>query len=762
MIAARAPEPRRRRPRRARVTLTLLAAVLTAAGCDRSATSSAPATAARRDWNVLLVTFDTTRADRLGCYGNSAARTPAIDLLAQNGVRYENCFAPATITLPSHATILTGLYPFHHGLRTNGVGPLEDRFETLAEVLRRTGLATGAFLGAAVLEAQYGLAQGFDVYDCAFDPAREGSKFEYPERKAEAVTDAAIAWLEKLGGRRYFLWAHYYDPHAPYAPPGFDAGASTQHAYEAEITYADEHLNRLLGFAGKLRHDTGRDTLVIFCADHGEALWDHGEPTHGLFVYNECLRAPLIIHRPDRPDARGVVHAPVSLADIYPSVLEWLGIAAPYAVHGRALPILPDEPGVDSDRSVYFEAYLAYYTYGWSPLEGVLSHRLKYIQAPRPELYDLRDDPAESRNLYDDRDARLPSLRESLQAVQRAALGHAPADEAEPVQDDESLRKLIALGYAGGVIPSADDDAARADPKDRLPLHRNIIQAQAEIDLGRFAVALELVQNVVRDDPDNPRALFLLGDLLAEPDVQEPADAVARERIAAPLPEPFDALLPLYRGIALARRGLLDDAEEMLKRSLAANPDNSESVYNLSQVYAARGDWTHAEAALRDALRVSPAHAQSAAALGQILERADRLADAVALYEAAITAGADDPILHNNTAWALYRLGQRLDQAETHARRAVEQLRHEARVHHTLGAVLVATGRAADAAVTLEEAVRLAPDYAAAYYQLGLARDALAETDAARSAFRRAIELAGEPPPQWLDDARTRAGEAKP
>jgi arylsulfatase A-like enzyme len=308
------------------------------------------------DWNLLLVTLDTTRADRLGAYGYRHAETPALDALAEQGVRWERCYAPAPLTLPSHASILTGLVPIRHGIHANGREVLVDGAQTLAEILRERGWSTGAVVGAFVLDRRFGLAQGFEHYDDDLAGADEPPRFGYTERDASRVTDAAL---------------------------------------DAEITYADSQLARLLGFL----EETGkaRRTLVVVTADHGEGLWEHGESTHALFAYDSTLRVPLIVRFPDGRGAGSVVSERAALVDLLPSVLGWLGQDAPSGLDGRALR-LENAPPVATEpetRAIYFENEGPAHLFGWSRLRGVVAGRDKLIVAPRPELYDIEDDPRE-------------------------------------------------------------------------------------------------------------------------------------------------------------------------------------------------------------------------------------------------------------------------------------------------------------------------------------------------------------------------------
>ncbi len=344
--------------------------------------------------NVLLITIDTLRADRVGAYGNSSGLTPALDRLAETGLRFEAAYTPVPMTLPAHASILTGLEPFSHGIRNNTSFRL-GQTPTLATMLKAAGYRTGAFVGAFVLSAKFGLNRDFDVYDDRIGYKGDPAGVRIAERRAERVIGPATEWI--LGSDRsrpWFAWVHLYDPHAPYqAPPEYGRGHSP---YDAEVAYTDAMIARgleTLRAAGQLDR-----TIVIAVADHGESLGEHGEATHGLFAYDATLRVPMIVSAPGIR-AR-VVRTPVASVDLVPTVLELLGIAVPSGLDGRSL-LTAEDDRARSPRALYFEALDANLTRGWAPLVGVRMDGWKYIDLPLPELYDLQHDSQEAHNLIE-------------------------------------------------------------------------------------------------------------------------------------------------------------------------------------------------------------------------------------------------------------------------------------------------------------------------------------------------------------------------
>lgn len=711
----------------------------------------------RKPWSLLLVTFDTTRADRLGCYGYRHGETDVLDRMARNGIRYARCTSPAPLTLPAHCTIMTGLYPFHHQVHMNGTDRLDDHAVTLAEVLRDRGYRTGAVVGAYVLDGQFGLGQGFESYDS--DPAAlsASSKFCYAERNAEAVTDAAIQWLDGAGDGPFFLWVHYFDPHAPYEPPGLDPTNLTGAPYDLEISYVDRQLGRLLERAGRLKHRTRRDMLLVFTADHGESLWNHGEPTHGLFVYDDVLHVPLIVFLPTASQRGTVIESPVSLADLFPSILHWLEVPMPHEVHGRVLPTSAEQVGEsDAERVLYFETHLPRESYGWSELEGVVAGSYKFIRAPSPEFYDLASDPRETENLHAPGDPRARQLEAALDDLKLTRIAAPQLAALESRLDAEGVRKLQALGYMGAA-PPMEDAPTRPDPKDQVRLHRRIIQAQSEIGDGQCSEALELLGTVLEADPDNPRNLLLIIDLLGEASCRSDAIATISPRLDRPLPPPFDGLLPLHLAVALAHQGRPDDAERVLERALRENPSDAEANRFLARALAARGTPAADISSYLDApLELDAPWHDHAILLGRWYELLGRLDGAWEVYEGILARRPDEPVALNNSAWVRYRLQREPETALRRAQRAVDLVPTDASLRHTLGTVLNWLNHPADAAEHLAKAVELDPGHAAAHYQLGVAWQQLAEPAQAAEALTRALELAPDPAPEWISDARAR------
>ena len=386
-------------------------------GTEPAETPSIEAESLRAGPNLVLVTLDTLRADRLGSYGYEAAETPHLDRLAAEGVRFEQVLSPVPATLPAHASILTGQNPYRHKVRDNGTFQLQEDALTLAEILDDAGYATAGFIAAFVLDAQFGIAQGFGEYTDFGDQevAETPSPFPNVERKGGEVVEEAVEWLHERTGP-FFAWVHLYDPHDPYAPPEPYRSRYLQRPYDGEIAYTDEVVGRLLAGLEAAGHD--RDTLVVIVADHGEGLGDHGESMHGFFVYDTTVLVPLILWAKDALPAGLVVEGQARLIDLLPTVLALIDVPDPAptsrdGVDLRALIADPDAPG----HAAYSEAFLPLLLFGWSELRALRADGYKYIAAPRPELYDLRADPGETENLLTAEPRLAATMRANLEEL---------------------------------------------------------------------------------------------------------------------------------------------------------------------------------------------------------------------------------------------------------------------------------------------------------------------------------------------------------
>jgi arylsulfatase A-like enzyme len=522
--------------------------------------------------SALLITLDTTRADALGCYGNARAMTPSLDGLAASGVRFERAYTVTPLTLPAHASMLTGLYPPRHTVRSNGPRPLPERAETLAERATAAGFDTAAFVSAAVLDRRFGLAQGFATFASPSDD--EG------EWRAHETAARAAAWLDARGDAPFFLWVHFFDPHAPYAPPReLATGALAGEPYLAEVAASDRGVGVLV--EALERSGARARTTIVVVGDHGEALGDHGELTHGSLCYEPTLRVPLIVAGAGAP-AGAVDERVVSVVDVFPTLAARLGLAdggAGSAGDGRDL-LGPADGRRDG---AYFEAYSGFASYGWSPLAGWVDAERKYLHSSQPELYDVARDPRESQNLFDE--AAAQPYRAAIERV-LAAPALAP-DSA--VTDPALLAQIRALGYADSAREAGDLPHPLA-PSDR-PAPAQMIHEEA-----RLHEAGELVAR-----GDCTRARGLLEALLTA----NPHNLFALDMLSA----------------CLARAGERDLAIATLERLLAEDPPWPDSHHRLGTLLAEQGRREEALAAFARGLEIDPAHAACRRSMARLLEQ---------------------------------------------------------------------------------------------------------------------------------------------
>jgi arylsulfatase A-like enzyme/Flp pilus assembly protein TadD len=575
--------------------------VLLLLGCpsrDTPLATTAPA------GDIILVTIDTWRADAAGFAGNVRVKTPFLDSLAARGVVFTNAHAHNVVTLPSHVNILTGLNPYEHGVRENGGYVLDAKVETLAERLQKAGYATGAFIAAFPLDARYGLNQGFDAYDDNYGKGRTSLGFTVQERNADAVLSAAKTWWQSVTGRKRFLWVHLYEPHAPYMPPEPFAGEYRDRPYLGEVAYTDHVLQT------QLAPLIANDTTLIVTSDHGEALGDHGELTHGLFAYESTLKVPLIVVAPGVAARKEAAYA--RHIDIAPTILERAAIEA--KLPGQSL--LQPMKAADT----YFEALSTALNRGWAPLTGLIRDQKKFIDLPVAELYDLTSDPAEIRNLYATLRRESAAARTALEAIKVAP------DTNRNISSEEAAR-LRSLGYFTGSSSSGTAE----DPKNLVHIDAKMHRIIELYELDKREEAVRVAREVVAAQPKMNAGRELLAFVLQETDrVDEaitvlrgiPSDA-AKVQLALLLSERGDAaeavkviepqvkekedadVLNAY-GIALAQSGRSEAAVQQFRRALQIDPNNAPAFQNLGIESLRNGDIAGAEAHLSQALQLNP------------------------------------------------------------------------------------------------------------------------------------------------------------
>ncbi|HSF19882.1 MAG TPA: sulfatase-like hydrolase/transferase [Vicinamibacteria bacterium] len=701
--------------------LVLLAA-LSWFGCEGS-------TGSREPWNLVLVSVDTLRADHVSAYDlEGSAQTPNLDRLAIEGILFETVQTVAPTTLPSHASLFTGLAPPRHGVRDNVGFYLSSEVPTLAQRLKEAGYRTGAFVGAFVLDSRFGLDQGFDTYFDDFESDEAATRVGViSQRKGGEVLERALAWLQaNTGGNGqppFFAFLHFYDPHAPYEVAGATE-SSPEVRYRGEVAYVDTLVGELLDWLD--RSQQASRTVVVLTSDHGESLGEHGEDTHGFFVYQSTLAVPWLMRVPGGP--RGVRLTGLSrLVDVTPTLLDLLRLPPLDGVDGISLvPFL--DSGTVPPVPAYSETFFPRVHFGWSELRSLRQGDIKLILAPRPELYDLARDPGETTNLAGQDPERVRSMAAELE---RGLKGEVVTERGP---DRESLERLRSLGYVGG-NPSAG--AHRDDPKDRLDSYKVLIDTElsdvSPADGARFTEALRRLEKAMETDPKVLRTYVLYGDLLLKGGETEQAAEVF-ERLLVVDDRSFEGHYGL--GVALARSGRLDAAFAELELARALEPEDTKSYFQLAEIETLRGNWSSAERWLREAIDRNPDRTLTER-LAHVLIESGRPEEARPLLSELAENAASDPLASYNLGQMLLLVGE-AEQALAHFRRASE-LSPDADAVQGIGNALVALKMYPEAVAAFERAVALTPCFTPALSNLGSAYVEMKRLDLARAPLEKAI-----------------------
>jgi arylsulfatase A-like enzyme/tetratricopeptide (TPR) repeat protein len=668
-----------RRLTRGAAVAGVLAAGLLAAGCGRSKTAGP-----FPDASVVLVSIDTLRADHLPAYGYAAGTTPAIDALAREGIVFEDAYSHCPLTLPAHASMLTGLIPPRHGVRDNAGFTLDSSKRTLAARFHAAGMGTGAAVSAYVLRRATGIGDGFDTFDDAIETDATSPAMAEQQRDGAAAVESLGRWVEGRGGRRFFAFLHLYEPHAPYTPPPAHRGHAQP--YDGEIAYADELVGR---FVGRLRAAGRLDrTIVAVTSDHGEALGDHGEKEHGFFVYRETVRVPLVVRLPEARRAGTRVAGAVAQVDLPATLLDLAGL--PFdGMDGTSLrPAI--ETGRAPGRPVYSETLFPRYHFGWSELTAATDDRLRYIRAPRPELYDVGADPAESRNLIVERGASATAMGAWLEGI---GVGTAPAPAPVPADVRE---KLAALGYVGGAA-ATPPSGPLADPKDKVGAYEAYREATGLRRQGKDAEAAAAFEGLLASEPTMLDARETLGVTLFRLG-REGAAIAALERVVAADPHRASAYLELARIHALG--GRRDQAERAAAQAAATDP--AQAYEALAGFLLESGRVADAATFARRAVAADPERVMARYVLGLAAQRAGRCDEALLEYRRADESrgrrrGLVVPGLYARMGDCLARLGRETE-AESAFRREIEEVPYASEGRVGLAILYKSQGR--------EEAVR--------------------------------------------------------
>jgi arylsulfatase A-like enzyme/tetratricopeptide (TPR) repeat protein len=632
--------------------------------------------------NVLFISVDTLRPDFLSCYGGKLVETRNIDSLAREGIAFSRALAHNPLTLPSHVNMLTGTTPLAHGVHDNLGFRLDDGALTLAEHLKANGWRTAAVVGAFPLDSRFGLSQGFDLYDDWYGEKKTGADFFFVERKGEEVVRRALGWLEGQGQSRWFLFLHLFDPHQPYLPPPAYQKRYARNPYAGEVAYVDDCLGRLLerlkeaGLADK--------TLIIFTSDHGEALGEHGEESHGYFAYNSTLQVPLIFRAPAFFKGGRTIAEAVSHIDIFPTLCDLLGLAKPSSLEGRSLlPLI--ESKKQAAAPIYFESLAPFYNRNWAPLRGVIMNGHKYIDLPLAELYDLQTDFKEEKNLHSAQ-ASGPYQKELHGLLTRAAGRERDARRKASREEEQALRSL---GYLGGSGGQKKTFQASDDLKTLLPLQAKLMEAAALHNRGSspeaaqeleelirakkdFATAYEYLANVyyqtgnlakavdtlekgIASCPPHSQMLGKLGIYLSEMGDQKKAIQVLEEAVAL---DPYDAEMWNYLGVAHWKLNDLEKAEQYYQKSLALDRNYAGALNNLGSLYLTRQNPDKAIEFFDRSLQFDPNLASAYNGKGTALAMKGRLEEAVGLWKKAVALEPGQAMAFYNLGLALVKLNR--------------------------------------------------------------------------------------------------------
>lgn len=661
-----------------------------------------------KDYNILLITLDTLRADRLPAYGYEGVKTPHLDSLTKESYVFEDAVSHVPLTLPSHTSMLTGRLPIGHGVRDNAGFLLDPEELTFTEILKDQGYSTSAFVSSFVLDSRWQLNQGFDMYYDNFNLAQfQDVNPGDIQRKAEETEIEASHWLEENKNRKFFSWVHYYDPHEPYDPPEPYKSQYASNAYDGEIAYTDEYVGKLLDKLKELQLD--EKTIIIIAGDHGEGLGQHNEQTHAMFIYNTTQHVPFFIHVPDGGSSR--VKGVVRLIDMMPTLLELIGIPIPKSVQGKSLvPMMQGKE--DLKRTAYSESVYAELHYGWSPLESITTHQYKYIQAPDSELYDRLSDPGETKNLIKEKASIAKVLKDQLQDI---LTSNSRKNLSGPVKmDPDTEEKLRALGYIGGTAV-ATSESRKIDPKSKIHLARAISESFAALRAKNFKHALERITPVLEEDPSMIDAHFCAGvTYIGMNQLDKAIDELLKTIALRP-----DHTMAIYNtGYAYELKQDLKSAKEWYEKVLNYEPKHLFATLKLANMYRmleqpekARPFYLQAVQSYEEALQATKGEKSRAAlftTLGEMNFGAGDIISAERNYKEAIQLTPDAPDLYYNLA-QIYEVKGEVPYAVDAYKKEIEVAPTNLKAFNNLGLIYRNTNRLNEALACFQKVVELNP-----------------------------------------------------
>lgn len=655
------------------------------------------------NYNLLLITIDTLRADHLPAYGYTKIHTPNLDRLASESLVFEDVIAQVPMTLPSHTSILTGLLPPVHGVRDNAGFILDPKVNTLPEILKSKNYKTAAFISAFVLDSQFGLAQGFDLYSDNFSLVQDRIDSSHISRRAEETELEVDAWLKKNSDQKFFLWVHYYDPHDPYDPPEPYKTEYASSPYDGEIAYTDHVFGKLYDLLDQLQ--LKEKTIVIMTGDHGEGLGEHKEQTHSIFVYNATQHVPLMIRLPKTKPRR--IKGIVSLVDIVPSILEWLGIQPDQNMQGRSL--IPLIEGKDSPRAAYSESIFPELHYGFSPLRRISTDQYEFIDAPNPELYDSVNDRSELKNLIKEKPEIANSLRTKLDETLKSLQTDAKQTQKMDADTEEKLR---AMGYVGTIV-SSTPESLKIDPKDKIDLLESISQAHQALNKKNYPFVVETTTRVLEKEPNMVDAHFLLATAYLNLNENEKALA------------------------------------EMMN-TIRLKPDHVQTLFNLGGFYQIHGKLDEAEKWYLQLLKVQPEHLRACMNLVDLYQQKNEPEKAkvyiekiVSSYEKALknteVAGNRADLLEK-LAQTYFAMGD-LDQSEKTLKEAIRLMPNRPMAHFHMGAIYQQKKEFDKAIAEYEAESKISPDNFKVFFNLGVLYRQSGKLQDSIQSFQKALKI---------------------
>ena len=725
--------------------------------------------------NILLISVDTLRADHLSCYGYSKATTKSFDRLAKEGILFTKAYTPVPITLPSHSSIMTGKYPISHRVMDNGIFFLDEEEETLAECLKQEGYFCAAFIGSFVLDSQFGLNQGFDIYADDFDtdePKGEKKRMglSYPERRGNSVTNDFIEWLDsyRTSADRspFFAWVHYFDPHFAYEPPEPLYSQFKDNLYDGEIAYTDLCLKRL--FDKLISYDLWDSTWIILVGDHGEGMGEHNETYHGVFLYDSTLHVPLIMRYPELITP-STINSQVRTIDIAPSILDALEIRPLKEVDGVSFAKVFEGKSIDH-LTLYCQSEYGLNGYGWSPLEGIRQDEYKYIQAPHPELYNIHKDKKELYNLINKEAARAKSMESTLKEL-KAKLEKQTVAPTPKSMDSETAQKLFSLGYVFSGKVESQDHAELPDPKERIKLLNDMDMATFYLETGHDEKALKQFEKVIIADPNNLYARYMIGMIQKKRGKYDLAEAAFLEvlKIRSNYLDIHLHLGGLYEiqgrfslaleQLQLAAEGAkkeedmyytmglihekmenFDLAIENFNKSLEILPEQYRVYYSLGSVYRKQGLSSKAILKYRQALELNPDSAEIYNSLGILYHDINKLTEAKEAILKAIEL-APEIAIHYKNLGDIYFKEKDYKQAKKYLQKSITLNPSSNLTYSSLGNVYFMEKKYEKALNKFRKAIELDPEFTQAHYNLGYTLYTLGRISEAIEALRETIRL---------------------